>query len=707
MKKVLIAILIFILCCLCALVIIRKTSNKTYGTGSEGTEKISAPFKYAGYSAPEYKSYEKKILFVTMSDGVKLAVDVFIPTKGPAKKSFPVIFIYNSYDRSNINPDMKWWEKAYLWVRYGITGPVFDQMIYDENRFLLSHGYAIVVADMRGTGASYGSQMPFMLKVGQDGKELVDWIESQEWCDGNVGMLGLSYRGWSQLATAYYRPRALKCIMPEVIAFNGYSEGFRPGGIAALRWIETYSDYLNGFNMNIFTDNLRFPKVKKVVTPLYPTCPVVDEDGDGDLADEIPLMDKGDPTTFVDDGLPRYADGVQRKGNYYYNATMEHMKNILFKDLAIVIPFIDSKVPTLYGNVTPIDCSPGYFAKKIMESGIAVYNLGGWFDGFIKGTVKLFATMESKNPSRLLIGPKFHLPGVPEAYADLFSYEGNLKEQTAIERLRFFDRYLKGIQNGIDKEPPVYIYVMNWGWRAEKEWPLKRQVITAYYLGDGKTLSKEKTKDGADDYVVNFTQSSSYGKNDVSRYLMMFTPDGLMERTSQDKKCLVYDSSPLATDLEVTGHPVVDLWVSSNRSDGDFYVYLTDVDEKGKSLYVSEGQLRAGWHKLYPADEQVKGVVKVLPELPWHGYTKGNYQKSPLAGGKIINLRFDLMPVAWVFKKGHRIRIAIAGADYPDFELNPVLSPENDPVKSLATIIRVYRSVKYPSKIELPIIPAQ
>ncbi len=90
---------------------------------------------------------------------------------------------------------MKWWEKAYLWVRYGITGPVFDQMIYDENRYLLSHGYAIVVADMRGTGASFGTQMPFMLKVGQDGKELVDWIESQEWCDGNVGMLGLSYRG--------------------------------------------------------------------------------------------------------------------------------------------------------------------------------------------------------------------------------------------------------------------------------------------------------------------------------------------------------------------------------------------------------------------------------------------------------------------------------------------------------------------------------
>ncbi len=495
--------------------------------------------------------------------------------------------------------------------------------------------------------------------------------------------------------------------MPEVIAFSGYAEGFRPGGIAALRWIEAYSDYLNGFNMNIFTNNLVFPKVQRVVTPLYPTCPVVDEDGDGDLADEIPLMDKGDPTTFVDDGPPRYADGVVRKDNFYYNATMEHAKNILFKDLGVMIPFIDSVVPAPNGNVTSIDSSPGYFAKKIMESGVAVYNIGGWFDGFIKGTVKLFATMKSKNPSRLLIGPKFHLPGVPDAYGRFFSYEGDLKEQTAIERLRFFDRYLKGIQNGIDNEPPVYIYIMNSGWRAEKEWPLKRQVVTTFYLGHGKTISTEKSKEGADTYAVDFTHSSSYGTNDVSRYLMMFTPAGLMERTARDAKCLVYDSGPLAADTEVTGHPVADLWVSSNRSDGDFYVYLTDVDVKGKSLYVTEGQLRAGWQKLYPADAQVKGAVKVLPELPWHGYAKGNYQKNILAGGRIINLRFDLMPIAWVFRKGHRIRVSIAGADYPDFELNPALSPENDPTKALATTITVHRSAKYPSRIELPIIPAQ
>ncbi len=79
MKKVLVAVSIIILCSICALVIIRKTSNKTYGTRTNGAKKISAPFKYAGYSAPQYNDHEKQMLFVTMSDGVKLAVDVFIP----------------------------------------------------------------------------------------------------------------------------------------------------------------------------------------------------------------------------------------------------------------------------------------------------------------------------------------------------------------------------------------------------------------------------------------------------------------------------------------------------------------------------------------------------------------------------------------------------------------------------------------------------
>jgi len=695
------------LCVLCVILMCAYMVGTGCTNGNEKEEKKSYYLEYSGYSAPQYKGFSKTSRFVTMSDGIDLAVDVILPAHGPERDSFPVVFIYNPYHRAFIHPDQPLWQKVYLRIRYGIKGPVFDQSIYDENKLLLSHGYAVVVADMRGTGASFGSQMPFMPRVGKDGKELVDWIAAQKWCDGNVGMYGLSYRGWGQLATAQHKPEALKCIMPEVIALTGYTEGFRPGGIQARRWIETYSDYLNAFNKNIYSNDYKFPLVPEIDWKFLPCAPVIDEDGDGELVDEIPIMDKGDPSTFIDDGAPMYADGVKRQKNYYYRATMSHKPNILFQELADNIPYINTSAPAPYNTFTTIKGNPGYFAKDIMESGIAVYNLGGWFDGFVKGTVRLYATMESKNPSKLLMAPKFHLPGVTDSYTDYFDYKGDFKKQLAMERVRFFDRYLKGIDNGIDREPPVFIYVMNKGWRSENEWPLKRQKMTPFFFDKENCLSMKKPLKGMDTREVDFTHSSSYGKTDISRWLMMFSVDGLMIRTEKDKKCLVYETAPLESDTEVTGHPIVDFLVSSNRPDGDFFVYITDVDEEGRSLYVTEGHMRAGWHRLHDDDAQAGGVVNVLPDLPWHGYMKGGYDTNVLAGGNKVELRFDLMPTSWLFKKGHRIRVAIAGADFPDFELNPVLSPENDPAKAAATEFTVYRGAECLSRIELPVIPSK
>jgi len=691
----------------CALLVVILFCAPGCTKGGKSAELKSGYFNYSGYSEPQFKGFSKESRFVTMSDGVKVTLDIFLPTEGPVEKSFPVVLMYNPYNRAFIHPDQPWWQKIYLRVRYGIKGPVFDQTIYHENKLLLSHGYAVVVADMRGTGASFGSQAPFMPRLGLDGKEIVDWIAAQKWCNGNVGMCGQSYRGWSQLATAQHKPEALKCIMPEAIAITGYTEAFRPGGIPARRWIDTYSAYLNMFNKNIYEESYIFPLAPENKKTLLPCAPVVDEDNDGDLVDEVPVMERNDPSTFMDDGEPVYRDGQKREHNYYYRATMEHKSNMLFRELSAHIPFIDSILPPPHETLTSMCANPGHFTPEIMASGIAVYNIGGWFDCFSKGTVGLYATMKSKNPSKLLMAPRFHLPLVTDAYGEYLGYEGDFKKQVETERVRFFDRYLKGIDNGIDREQSVFIYVMNKGWRSENEWPLKRQKMTPFFFDKENCLSMKKPLKGMDTRAVDFTHSSSYGKTDISRWLMMFSVNGLMIRTEKDKKCLVYETAPLESDTEVTGHPIVDFLVSSNRPDGDFFVYITDVDEEGRSLYVTEGHMRAGWHRLHDDDAQAGGVVNVLPDLPWHGYMKGGYDTNVLAGGNKVELRFDLMPTSWLFKKGHRIRVAIAGADFPDFELNPVLSPENDPAKAAATDFTVYRGAGCLSRIELPVIPSK
>ena len=633
----------------------------------------STYFTYSGYSEQSYKNSTKSSRFVAMRDGVKLAVDVYLPADGPQKGAFPTVFVFTPYGRALINPKL---------------GKIVPG--HFETQKFLSYGYAVVIADFRGTGASFGTFIFSDLHIGKDAREIIDWIAGQPWCDGNVGMIGQSFVGYSQLAAAGQKPKALKAIIPEVINFEVYSETIRPGGIFLQNWVAGYNDYLGKRNLNAFDG------------AILPAAPVIDEDGDGELADEIPVMTKGDPTTFLDDGPPTYADGIARNGNFYYLATLDHTKNMSYKLYAENFFYWDTADPA-FPDQTARKGSSGALLRNIADAGIPVLHLGGWFDGYTTGTMKLHATLAPHSTSRLVMAPRFHI-GMPSAYREYFSYSDSLYNQLFVEKLRFLDRYLKNIQNGIDRQDPVFIYVMNKGWRAEKEWPLARQRMTDFFFSGGHRLSNTPATGGADDYRVDFTHSSAFGSNHSSRLLLVTTPDRLMIRTALDLKTLNYDTPPLEAEVEVTGHPIIHLWVSSNRKDGDFHVYLTDVDEKGQSLYVTEGRLRAGWKNLQNADDQVAGGFKVLPELPWHGYAKDQYVNDPLADKRIVKLEFDLMPTSWVFKKGHKIRVAIAGADTGNFELNPVLALHNQAGEALETTMTVHRTAAYPSKIILPVI---
>jgi hypothetical protein len=166
----------------------------------------------------------------------------------------------------------------------------------------------------------------------------------------------------------------------------------------------------------------------------------------------------------------------------------------------------------------------------------------------------------------------------------------------------------------------------------------------------------------------------------------------------------------MVQDTEVTGYPIIHLWVSSTATDGDFFVYLEDVLENGTAILISEGQLRAGFANLYNGDEEIySGAtdINVLPDLPWHGYEKAEYVDAIFTGGSIVELVIDLQPTSWVFKQGHSIRVSIACADWPTFRLNEKLAPSNNPKdpNNIVPTITVYRDADHPSFIELPVIP--
>ncbi len=649
-------------------------------------------------SYPEYNGYTGHSQYVPMSDSVKLAVTWYLPSGGSSEKPFPVLFSYLPYHGESIDPQ---------------TGEI--KMNYNQESMDLytSYGYAMVFADFRGSGASFGSHINMDPQIAKDGKELIDWIAEQSWCDGNVGMIGGSYYAWSQFAVAGEKPGALKCIVPASTHFDAYSSGkFYPGGI--------YNKGL-AFIMGILYP--RYDKNLLVPGKAYPATPIVDEDGDGELADEIPIMNESgsflDDIYQLPDNPPQYSDGETRQ-HVYYKATMEHLSNtgfniggpqgLLFRDAVGA------------GGYTFPELSPLRSPSAIAESGIPVYNIGGWFDYYARSTFQWHSTLSEVTFSKLKMLPINHSAmGLRNVYnGPYLEYFGLdkavLDSEFRIDILRFADRYLKGIKNGFDKEPPVSIFVMNGeGWRDENEWPLARQITTSMYFEENNTLSVIPETEGSDNYKADFTHDSRQESSGANRW-SLGKQDHVDIRNEKDLQCLTYTSAPLKSDVEVTGHPVVHLLVSSTADYGDFFVYLEDVDENGDAYFVTDGMHRAGFADLIPnedillpSDEGLDADIDVLPELPWHGYKEEDYTDRIFADNNIAKVVFDLMPTSWVFREGHQIRISIACADWPTFALHPELSPTNDPADpdNIIPEITVHREFDHRSYVELPVIPSK
>ncbi len=250
--------------------------------------------------------------------------------------------------------------------------------------------------------------------------------------------------------------------------------------------------------------------------------------------------------------------------------------------------------------------------------------------------------------------------------------------------------------------------MFNAGWQSFAEWPPAAAQTRSYYLSADAGLAQVPASGSvADSYAVDFTHSSTYGaagSQGANRWLMMYLPDEVMNRASHDRLTQVYETPPLTRALDVAGHPVVEVHVSSSQPDGDLYVYLSEVTPDGDVIYAAEGQLRAGWHRLSNDDAQIDFRTPVLPDLPYHNFARGQYAAEPFANSAIVKLRFALNPIAYRFRAGHRLRIAIAGADANNFEMNPAICSGNAPEDCPPTTLRIHRGEATPSRIELPVV---
>ena len=324
--------------------------------------------------------------------------------------------------------------------------------------------------------------------------------------------------------------------------------------------------------------------------------------------------------------------------------------------------------------------SPGTFLADINRSGVAIYHLTGWLDPVPRDALVWYANL--RVPQKITIGPWFH--------------QQTTGLNNVAEHLRWYDYWLKGIDNGIMREPPIHYGTFNAHpdsvWRSAWQWPLPDERRTRFYFQPGPTGSVGSRNDGrlgrnvpstagADSQTVDLTASLGKANRWTNGY---GGPAGYPDLRANDAKGWTYTTEPLDQRVEVTGHPVVRFWVSADLAEADFFIQLEEVAPTGESRFVTDGILRASHARLGTPPYKYLG-------LPYHpSSTRGTVALS----GRPRELVVDLLPTSYLFRIGYRIRVTLNGADRDNF-----------PTQPRPPVVTIYRGPRYPSSIELPIIP--
>lgn len=582
-----------------------------------------------------YKHVVTTSHYLTMRDGVKIAMDVVLPKHLPQDEKLPTLMVMARYWRSMQLRIPSPPNKAPI----GPREPIAD--------WLVARGFALVMVDIRGAGASHGvCQHPFAPDEIADFGEIATWITRQSWSNGNIGAFGISYEGSTALYLASTGVNAVKAVVPQEIEFDVYADVALPGGILNKAFIRAWSESNNRLDNNKPSD--LFPPIARLL--VKGVRPV-----DADKQSRIML---------------EQAIGEHQANTDVYSA----MTKITYKD----DPFGNT-------GATLEDFSVYRYSHAIQAGGSAIFSWGSWLDGAsAEATLRILNTFN--NPQIAVIGAWKH-----EMSADGNPYNPpkgepnpHLKQQW--EALgRFFWSHL--VEDKPIHGKTIFYYTLGANtWTQADCFPPANSVHQAWYFGDNHILSAQKptSEHTRDQYVVRHDTTS--GK--TNRWMTQFArPVVYLNQADEDKKRLVYTSAPLDSDTHIIGYPIVMLYVASSHADSAFFVYLEDVDPTGYVRYITEGQLR-GIHR-HISDKPLPYVTG----MPNHSYKRAD--SAPLPINQVVEITIGLQPTSVMIKRGHRIRVALAGADADIFALIP---------DNATPIWQIMRDNIHPSHILLPIL---
>lgn len=585
-------------------------------------------------SPPIYDGMTVQALYLTMRDGVRLAADLHLPANLPADHRLPTIVSATRY-----------WRKQDLRPGFGWMGAGLEKAM----GFFVSRGYAVLLVDVRGTGASFGTRRHEWDKEEvKDGWDIAAWIAAQPWSNGCVGGYGTSYSGTTAELLSVPNHPAVKAVLPRFNEFDVYTDIAFPGGLYLRGFVETWGQN----NAELDANRLPLARAKGVEKWL------------------ARLGVRG--VKPVDRALLKVA-------------VREHAANNQADFLSNGMECRDDAEPTT--GVKSDDFNVYAYRPQIEASGAAIYGWGGWFDaGTADAVIRRFLTFS--NPQVAVVGAWNHGAG---QHASPYDPHGENVPQHWHEALRFFDYTLKGQPTGIEADIAArtlfYFTIGEEAWKSTTTFPPPGVTAERWYLAADHGLSRQPptAETGADEYTVDFEATT--GK--TNRWYTQAGGGAVLysDRAEQDKRLLTYTSAPLNADTEITGYPVVTLYTASTAEDGAFFVYLEDVAPDGTVYYLTEGMLRA-IHRKISTDPP-----PYVQRVPYHSFKRKDAQ--PLVPGQVAEISFGLLPISALIRKNHRIRIAIAGADDGLFPRIPA---------SGTPTITLQRSRVYASYIDLPVL---
>lgn len=542
-------------------------------------------------------------------------------------------------------------------------------------------GYAVVLQDVRGRYQSEGSWVPIRDDP-NDGFDTAKWIGAQPWCDGGIGTFGSSYGGATQHALAIAGAPFVKALIPRNAMSNFGRYGLRHNGAFELRWL----NWVLTLGNPVGTQYLRAAAERAASTPAAAQA-LIDMAGKvQEYARALPLRAGTTPLQFA----PDYEKWlVEAMGHGDYDAFWKDHGSSVVDHLA---EFKD----------------------------VPAYHVTGWYDSWGTPAANMnFVELRKtkKSLQRLIVGPWIH-SSENLSHAGLAQFTPDAALNLAEFQVRWFDRWLKNVPNGVDTEPPVRLYVMGGGdghktpdgrifvggkWRNEQEWPLARTVYTPYYLQAGGQLGTAKPGQAAA-VTYSFDPANpvpTLGGNISSQGPLAF-------QGAADQRCrtgywlcrdelplaargdvVVFQTEPLTEDLEVTGPLKVKLWASTDGLDTDFTAKLIDV---------------------YPPNASYPAGVDLLvgDSIVRARYRKGLEKAVMMTPGVAEEFNLELYPTSLVFQKGHRIRVDISSSNFPRFDVNPNTGePLNGNRGTRVARNTIYLDGDHASHILLPVIPAK